>query len=135
MLITYGDLDSQELHAKALVDYLVSVEATLLISVDAVVIYQEPHFPVVELARSLRSWLADPDRGDFEFESMSFEEVGSVTIRKAGARWVVGSVFVPSVVSSPLSWAEIQRSVVAFVGMVEGDLAVLGADPREVLGP
>ena len=135
MLITYEDLDSQEVHGKALVDYLVSVEATLLISVDAVVIYQESNFPVVELARSLRTWLSDPDRGDFEFDSMSFEEVGSVFIRKAGPRWVVGSVFLPSVLSSPLLWAEIQRSVAAFVRMVEGGLAGLGVDPREVLGP
>jgi hypothetical protein len=44
-------------------------------------VYGEPGFPVVELARSLLIWLGNPDRGDFEFDSMSFEEVGSIAFR------------------------------------------------------
>ena len=134
VLITYDDISSSDLRGTTPADYLVSIEATLRVSDGEAVVYEESAFPVVELARSLRSWLVDTDRGDFEFESMSFEEVGSVAIRRSLSGWVVSSVFAPSSSSSPLRWAVVRRSVVSFIRRIEDDLIALGVEPVEVLG-
>lgn len=133
VLITYDELNSSDLRGTTPADYLVSLEATLRVADGEVVVYEEAAFPVAELARSLRSWLVDTDRGDFEFESMSFEEVGSVAIRRSSLGWVVSSVFAPSSSSSPLEWAVVRRSVVSFIRRIDDDLIALGADPVEVL--
>jgi hypothetical protein len=134
VLITYNELNSTDLRGTTPADYLVSLEATLCVSVGGVAVYEEPAFPVAELARSLKTWLADPDRGDFEFESMSFEEVGAVAIRRSQSGWLVSSVFAPSSSSSPLEWVVVRRSVLSFIRRVEDDLVALGVDPVEVLG-
>ena len=52
-------------------------------------VYDEPAFPVVELARSLLIWLDDPERSDLEFDSMSYEEVGLVAMRGRAEGWTV----------------------------------------------
>ncbi len=134
VLITYDELKSSDLRGTTPADYLVSLEATLRVWAGEVVVYEEPAFPVAELARSLRSWLIDTDRGDFEFESMSFEEVGSVAIRHSLPGWVVSSVFAPSSSSSPLGWAVVRWAVVSFIRRIEDDLIALGIDPVKVLG-
>lgn len=133
MEMTYDQLNANEIGGATQADYLVSLDADFRIRDGAELIYEEPSFPVVELARSLLVWLADPDRGDFEFESMSFEEVGTVAVRNTGEGWVVGSVLTPDSSSSPVEWAEVERCISTFVSRVEADLAALGLDPGEVL--
>src|SRR4051812_31752439 len=112
MRLTYERLDASELHGTTQADYLVSLEGDLQIIDDTECILDEPSFPVVELARSLIQWLEDSDRADFAFESMSFEEVGAVTIRRSDAGWVFSSVFKPGFTSPPLDWPEVARSIV-----------------------
>lgn len=134
LLINYDALDSTELNGTTRADYLVSLEATLSVWDGEARVYEEPAFPVAELAWSLRRWLVDPERGDFEFESMSFEEVGSVAIRRCTWGWVVNSVFAPTSASSTYEWDEVRQSVSNFITRLEDDLTTLGLDPVEVLG-
>ena len=79
MLLTYEALSRGDLRGALQADYLVALDAELRILDGPRVIWAEPGFPVVELARSLRPWLADPERQDFEFDSMAYENVGAVT--------------------------------------------------------
>ncbi len=134
MRIDYDALGASELVGTTPADYLVSLDATLTVWHGETKIYEESAFPIVELARSLKRWLADPLRGEFEFESMSFEEVGSVAIRQNEHGWVFSSIFAELSASSHGDWAAVHRSVTSFVERVEGDLIAFGVDPVDVLG-
>ncbi|WP_433161680.1 hypothetical protein [Kribbella sp. CA-247076] len=134
MEITYSRLNADELSGATQADYLVSLDGHLRVIDGALTIYDEPAFPVVEFARNLFIWLDDPDRSDFEFDSMSYEEVGSIAVRKNAAGWTIESVFAPGVSSSPLSWTEVESSCRGFISRVAGDLHRLGLDPDDVLG-
>jgi hypothetical protein len=145
MLITYGRLDTSELRGTTQADYLISVDADLQILDGKRCVFEEPSFPVLELARSLLRWLSEhgrararspvrePDRSDFAFESMSYEEVGAVTVRATQGGWIFGSVFEPSA-SSPVEWDAAERCVRSFVAQVSADLRELKLDPDEVIG-
>lgn len=132
--ITYNRLNAEELSGATQADYLVSLDAHLRVIDGALTIYDEPDFPVVELARSLLIWLDDPNRSDFEFDSMSYEEVGSIAVRKNSAGWTIESVFAPGGSSSPLSWTEVENSCREFISRVASDLHRLGFEPGDVLG-
>ena len=134
MQIIYAYLDASELRGTTQADYLVSVEGDLQILDDGHCVYEEPAFPVVELARSLLQWISEPGRGDFEFDSMSFEELGAVAVRRAESGWVFSSIFSPGSASSVVDWAEVERCIRSFVTRVEADLRGLGVDPNEVIG-
>lgn len=133
LLMTYERLKMDELRGTSQADYLVSLDADFQIRQGDAVLYQEPYVPVVELARSLLIWLDDVRRGDFQFESMSFDEVGSVTIRRTPLGWVFDSVFSAGGSSTPVGWAEVDRCSRERVARVEGDLLALGLRPDEVI--
>lgn len=133
MDMTYDRLHPNELRGTTQADYLIAFDADLRVVVGDETVYAEPGFPVVELARSLRAWLGSPSEGDFEFDSMSFEEVGSVAFRHTAAGWSFSSVFEPGVSTPPADWAEVERCCHRMVSRVEADLAALGLDPDEVL--
>jgi hypothetical protein len=134
MEITYDRLNTDDLRGTTQADYLVSMDAHFRLIDGDLTIYDEPDFPVVELARSLRIWLGDPNRGDFVFDSMSFEEVGSVAVRRAPSGWVFSSAFAPGS-STAVGWAEVNRCAREFVSRVERDLLELGIDSDVVIGP
>lgn len=128
-----ANLKSDELRDTTLADYLISVEGDLRIVEGDRVIYEEPSFPILELARSLRRWLKAPVVTDYAFESMSFEEVGVVEVRQSKAGWAFGSVFEGSA-SSPISREEAEWCIRAFVEQVATELRRVGVDPADVLG-
>lgn len=128
MLLCYGRLDVGEVRGGTQADLLVGVEADLRVVDGDQVVYEEPSFPVVELAWSLALWVGQPSREDFVFDSMSFEELGALTIRREGAGWKFGSVFVPDVASRSVSWDEVRDCVAVFVRKVRDDLAAAGLD-------
>ncbi|WP_456696643.1 DUF7878 domain-containing protein [Aeromicrobium sp. P5_D10] len=133
MDMTYDRLNTDELRGPTQADYLIAFDADLRVVVGDETVYAEPGFPVVELARSLKSWLGNPVQGDFEFDSMSIEEVGSVAFRHTAAGWTFSSVFDPGA-STPLAdWAEVEQGCRRMVSRVEADLVALGLDPDEVL--
>ncbi|WP_432889213.1 hypothetical protein ACQPYH_09745 [Kribbella sp. CA-245084] len=132
MLLTYGMLDVSELQGTRQGDVLVAVDADFRVVDGERLVYEERSFPVVELAWGLLRWLDQPDRLDFVFDSMSFEELGALTVRREGAGWVFGSVFV-SDIGDPVSWTEVERSVRVFVHKVTDDLTAAGLDAAEAL--
>lgn len=133
MIMTYDALDDSELRGDTRADRLVSIDGHLTILDGADRVLDEPSFPVVELAWSLQRWLNEPRRADFEFDSMSFEELGTVTVRESPTGWVFGSVLAPDSASAPVAWPEAERCIRAFVAKVAEDLRALGIDPGATL--
>ena len=133
MLLTYSNLNADELQGATLTDYLVSVEADFQVFDGPRVVYEEPRFPVLELARSLQQWIARRDDHDFVFESLSFEEIGVVTITHEDGGWVLQSSFTPSVRTTALAWVKMASAVRLFVSKVRADVRSLGIDDRRVL--
>ncbi|MFE9812033.1 hypothetical protein [Streptomyces sp. NPDC005548] len=112
---------------------LVDIEADLVIRDGDGVVWSEMMFPVAELARALADWVYQPDgeRGDFEFESMSYSEVGAVRIEESAGGWRVGSVFLTDTDTwaSPVGWHSLVAEIRHFVAAVREDVADIGVDP------
>ncbi|GAA1593693.1 hypothetical protein GCM10009789_54670 [Kribbella sancticallisti] len=132
MLLTYTNLNADDLRGSTVADYLISIEADFAILDDDLTVYEEPYFPVVELARSLHIWAVRGETHDFVFESLSFEEPGAVTIVRRESGWVFGSMFAPKVTSSVIEWRDVQECVAAFEAKIRKDLARLSIDPDRV---
>jgi hypothetical protein len=75
-------------------DVIVNLEADVRLEIDGDVIYEELSFPLAELACALARWMPIPlsERPDFEFDSMSSEEIGLLWIRRVDGTWRVGSI-------------------------------------------
>lgn len=70
---------------KSLPDLLIGITADLEIKADGLSVYEEPDFPVLELAYHLKKWMdvkAD-QRSDFNLDSMESTELGLVRILRA----------------------------------------------------
>lgn len=132
--ISVDRLDAAELRGATQADFLIAVDGTLRIASDDAVLFEEPSFPVVELAWLLSSWRAAP-RAGFQFDSMSFEEVDTVEITPSTAGWMVASRYRPGSVIGPFAWAEVDASIRTFVADIERELRALGLDPAEALRP
>ncbi|MFI9275274.1 hypothetical protein ACIGXM_31865 [Kitasatospora sp. NPDC052896] len=113
-------------------ELLVNIEADLTISDSEQVVYSEPLFPVAELAMELAAWICGPggELSDFAFESMSFEEVGSVRIVAGQEGWRVGSVFEPDTWTGPIDRAALVTEIGRFFANVRASVAAAGIDPR-----
>ncbi|MCO7237730.1 hypothetical protein [Aeromicrobium sp. CnD17-E] len=133
MQLTYDRLCADELRGTTQADYLIALDAHLQVVENDAVIFDEPAFPVVELARSLLSWLPRAESEDFEFDSMSYEERGTVFIRRATAGWTFGSVLEPDATSTPVELAHVVRCCRRFVDRVATDLSARGIDPGMVI--
>ncbi|MFF4574417.1 hypothetical protein [Streptomyces sp. NPDC001410] len=110
---------------------LVDIEADLTIRDEGRVVMAEGLFPVAELARSLVGWLRRPagERGDFEFDSMSYADVGEVRILGSAEGWRVGSVSEPDSWTSPVGWEVLVAEIERFVTAVRKDVVAPGAEP------
>lgn len=133
MEMSYDRLDAADLRGSMQSDYLVALDARFRLADGGVVICDELGFPVVELARSLFLWLADPEREDFEFDSMSYEEAGALVLRRRTGGWTAESAFAPGGSTSTVGWAEVERCCGELIARVERDLLALGVDPRPVI--
>lgn len=129
MLLTYDALNTDDLREITPADVLIRVDAHFEVLDEPQLIYSEPSFPVVELARELRIWIGQNGKSDFEFRSMSFEESGALSIRRTPEGWVFGSIFEPSHLSMPAPWEVVACCVSEFVERVVADLVALGLDP------
>ncbi len=129
MLLTYDALNAGDLGEVTPADVLIRLDARFEVVDDRRLIFSDPSFPVVELARELRAWLERNGRSDFEFQSMSFEERGSLSIRETCEGWVFGSVFEPLHLSTPVSREAVEACISVFVERVAADLVALGLDP------
>lgn len=133
--MTYDRLSADELQGDTQADYLIALEADLRVIHRGVTIFVEPRFPVVELARSLSLWIREAEKGDFEFRSMSFEEIGVVAFRREPQGWRFESAFQPGTSTPTVDWAEVDSCCRRLIARVEFDLTDLGLDPAEVLRP
>ena len=131
MVMTYDRLSADELRGSSLADILISIESHFRLIDGNHTIYDEPNFPVVELARGLGQWVNQPEGNDFVFDSMSFEESGVLRVQDTPSGWVFGSVFT-DIKSSPVTWAEVERCIQTFVSKVAEGLIDLGIDPSGV---
>ncbi|MEU6573532.1 hypothetical protein [Streptomyces sp. NPDC046805] len=110
---------------------LVDIEADLVIRDGNHVVFTEGLFPVAELARSLAHWLhqQDSEHGDFEFDSMSYADVGEVRIAGSTEGWRIGSVSEPDTWTSPVAWEVLAAEVGRFVTVVRNDVTAMGVRP------
>ncbi len=136
MRIEYSNIDFSDLRGNLLADYLIAIDADLkIVDDDERLIYEEPYFPIVELARSLTTWLIERNENDFRFDSLSAEERGTVTILSEGLGWFIFSSFDPGTRSSPHDWVQVQMCVKDYIGRVRIDLTHQGLDPDQIIGP
>jgi hypothetical protein len=107
---------------------LVDIEADVAVRDGNRVVFAEKQFPVAELACALVSWLrrTDAEGGDFEFDSMSYAELGAVRIAASPEGWRVGSVFDPDTSSAPVARDVLVAEIGRFVTAVRKDVAGLG---------
>lgn len=132
--ISVDRLDAAELRGATQADFLIALDGTLRIASDDAILFEEPSFPVVELAWRLSAWRAAP-RARFQFDSMSLEEVDAVEITPSPAGWMVTSRYRPGSVIGPFAWAVVDAAIRAFVSDIERELRALGLDPAVALRP
>lgn len=133
MQMNYTNIDDSDLRGDTLADYLIAIDADFEIRDGNRIIYDEPKFPVVELARSLSSWMTAGARVDFEFESLSSDELGLVRINRGATGWRLSSVFTPNVVSSEVDLLELDACIHEFINQVAADLTERGHDADRIL--
>lgn len=131
--MSYTALDTSDVHGELVADYLVGIDADFRIEDGSGMIFEEPSFPVVELARSLELWVSGGANDDFAFESMSSDEA-LVVIRGQEEGWVVYSEWTPQVISRPVAKSVMEEAVRRFVDDVRTDLDALGLDASWILG-
>ena len=115
---------------------LVDIEADLVISDNSRTVWSEDRFPVAELACALSLWLRLPDgeRGNFTFDSMSYDVPGAVRITTTDEGWGVGSVFATDTQSSPATWESLVPDLVEFIEEVRDGVTALGINPAFIPG-
>lgn len=133
MEIMYDKLRFDDLQGTLLSDYLIALDARLSVVDEGQTLVDAPGFPVVELARSLWLWLSRDDREDFKFASMSFEEVGTVSLSHAKGGWTISSVLAPGSESAVHDWAAVEQCVLGFIARVEADLRLRDLDAAAVV--
>lgn len=132
--MTYADLRFDDLRGELLSDYLIALDAHLVVVDDDQVLIDEPSFPVVELARSLSAWLENECRGSYWFDSMSYEELGAVHLTETPDGWTIGSTLSPGSESGVYEWGAIEQCVRAFIDHVKMDLTRTDLDAAEIVG-
>lgn len=115
---------------------LVDIEADLAISDGSRTLWNEERFPVAELARALSLWLRLPDgeRGNFTFDSMTYDVLGAVRITASDEGWQVGSVFAADAPIPPVTWESLLPELVDFIEEVRDRVTALGINPDFIPG-
>ncbi|MEW2508790.1 hypothetical protein [Streptomyces sp. NPDC046870] len=138
--VTYENLNTSDMPRRGMEPatapvhvLLVDLEADLVIRDGERTVCAVEDFPVAELARALVAWLergrGRQARDGFRFESMSFEELGTVRIEETTAGWRVGSVFEPDHWTAPVTWEVLVAELTRFTDTVREGVTRLGAGP------
>jgi hypothetical protein len=95
----------------------VDVESDFTILVDGKPLYSESGFVTIELANDLAAWMALPShsRPDFEFESLSTDEIGWVWIRRRNDCWQIGSIRQNFFGPDDLSNVDLEAAITDFI--------------------
>ncbi|WP_455551012.1 DUF7878 domain-containing protein [Janibacter melonis] len=118
---------------KTTVEYLIAIDADLLIYQEGVLLFREEAFPVAELARSLWFWMSEQPDADFIFNSLSYEEEEIICLRQDGSSWSITSSFDPELRVSGIGQDELVRIFRSFIREVHAGLIALGVDPIPVI--
>ncbi|MCH0572911.1 hypothetical protein I3F60_27335 [Streptomyces sp. MUM 136J] len=131
MIFSYSNFTTQDLRGTSTEQLYTNIEADLRVTDGDVLIYDEVLFPVAELASKLMDWICEPEseRPDFVFDSMSFAEVGVISITRASGGWQIGSILSPGVHSSVLGEPTLAQEIHQLVADVRHDVAAAGIDP------
>jgi hypothetical protein len=127
------DLSLPPLERLELIDVIANGEGRLVLAQDDLVIFEENLFPVVELARDLARWLKAAFRENYSFESMSFEDTGSIRVWEVAGEWVLSSDFADSVQPTAEPWILVQNTLELFVAEVGTRLNEAGWNAAFVL--
>lgn len=124
MSITYQLIDLNY-HYQAEVDAdwktRYGVSGHLKILEDDVVIFEDPHMAIIELALDLLSWKKSigHNREDYFFESIHSEDIGIVWIKKTGgSMWKIGSVWNKGVTSREYKLSQIDEFIIDYSKIV-----------------
>jgi hypothetical protein len=98
-------------------DLLLRIEARFVAEADGVVILDEPHFSIVELASQLSQWMARGAATDFNYESMDAEEV-VLWFRNSAGTWEVGSDWNTTATQRGFERADLVEAASAYVRAV-----------------
>ncbi len=103
------------------------VDGRLRLVCGTAVVFDEPAFPVVELAVALSRWVGIPreGRGDFEFDSMFAEEPGILWIRESARSWRLGSIWQDAPCFTVLTIEEVDDVVRNYLHSIRGVLSEL----------
>ncbi|WP_369372663.1 hypothetical protein AB1046_04280 [Promicromonospora sp. Populi] len=133
MQLVYANFDDSDLRGRTLADYLIAIDADFEIRDQDRTVYNEPKFPVVELARALIAWLEADFHADFVFESLSSDEPGLVAITRENSGWRFSSASTPEVVSAEVDQLDVQSCIRDFIDRVATDLTARGHDADTIL--
>lgn len=102
-------------------DLVYGLEADFRIVTTRGTLYEEPSFPILELAQDLLKWLHDGfvTHTSFEWDSMQTPEPGWVWIRREGDGWRVGSINQEFPDITLWRSAEIERAIRNFASAVD----------------
>ncbi len=98
-------------------DLLLRIEARLVAESSGVVILDEPHFSIVELASQLSKWIASGAATDFNYESMDDEGV-ILWFRSSPGGWSVGSDWNVATVQRGFERADLVEAAALYVQTV-----------------
>jgi hypothetical protein len=111
---------------------LLRIDAHLRITIDGRLWFDEPQFPVVELAAAAASWLRKG--GDFVFETMEAEESPFMLVRQTMAGCTVGAAWQKYKEDRLLSCDHIRGSFSHFIGQVQAEVPrSLGVGVRHLI--
>jgi len=98
-------------------DLLLRIEARLVAESSGVVILDEPHFSIVELASQLSKWIASGAATDFNYASMDDEGV-ILWLRSSPGGWSVGSDWNVATVQRGFERADLVEAAALYVQTV-----------------
>ncbi|MER5880695.1 hypothetical protein ABT119_32870 [Streptomyces sp. NPDC001910] len=130
MIFSYSNFTTQDLRGTSIEQLYTNIEADLRVSDGETLIYSEVLFPVAELASKLLDWILEPEneRPNFNLDSMSFSEIGVITITRKEGGWRIGSVLSSGAKSGILDEATLTEGVLQFVANVRSDVTAAGID-------
>jgi len=113
-------------------DRLLGVQANLRILVDGQEWFNQPLFPVVELAAAVTTWLRRG--GDFEFESIEADESPLLWVRSVPGAFRIGAAWQAFSVVEPIPAQDLRIQLERFAAAIrDAAKRQLGIDVSDVI--
>jgi hypothetical protein len=126
-VIEVGPLEYEGTNPPSVPDRLLGVQANVRIVVDGREWFNQPMFPVVELAAAVTTWLRRG--GDFEFETMDADESPFLWVRAVPGGFRVGAAWQTFSIEEPLPAHTVRGALERFAAEIpEAAKGQLGID-------